>query len=186
VLIVGATGHRVLAEIPRVAAGIDLALRMITDGWGRLPDSVASALAEGADRLIVVRAQVGGIRGLIVPLPLPVESYLQDFRTDASRREFHRLVARATEVLTPATVGSREEAYGQAARLVVERSTVLIAVWDGQPTETAAGTAATVAMARECGTPVLRVHAANRHPATGLPQSFGSEQGRVTVEGTLG
>ncbi|MBC7286792.1 MAG: hypothetical protein H5T86_01865 [Armatimonadetes bacterium] len=55
----------------------------------------------GADGLVarVVLAREGA--RLIVPLPLPVEEYLEDFATEESKAEFRELLGRAEEAIGP-------------------------------------------------------------------------------------
>jgi hypothetical protein len=49
---------------------------------------------------------------------------------------------------------STEEAHMDAGKVVVDRSSVLLAVWDGQPSRGLGGTADVVAYARQRGVPV--------------------------------
>ena len=52
---IGVTGHRFLAEIPKLRDGIDQALTRIAQTYPNEPWAVVSSLAEGADRLVVQR-----------------------------------------------------------------------------------------------------------------------------------
>ncbi len=130
---IGVTGHRFLADIPKLRDGIDQALARIAQTYPSEPWAVVSSLAEGADRLAV--HQVLGTRPearLIVPLPLPIMDYLQDFGTAQSRAKFEELLAQAAEVIDPPEVTLRSEGYRLAGRKMLECSDVLIALWDGQ------------------------------------------------------
>ena len=49
---------------------------------------------------------------------------------------------------------STEQAHMDAGKVVVDRSSVLLAVWDGQPSRGLGGTADVVAYARQRGVPV--------------------------------
>lgn len=179
---IGVTGHRFLAQLDKVTEGVDAAL----DGVERAfdpPFALTSSLAEGADRLVVRRALARWADAcLIVPLPLPEAEYLRDFTSKASREEFRHLLARADEVVPPPSAPSRDEAYAAAGRSVLDRSDVLVAVWDGQGAQGTGGTGEIVAEARASGLPLAWVHAGNRKPGTQEPTTLGEEQGKLTLE----
>jgi len=179
---VGVTGHRVLSDIDKICAGIDLALAGIQDAYPAEQMALVSSLAEGADRLVVWRALERVTVRLIVPLPLPVAQYMTDFVTAASKEEFHALLGRAHETIALPRASSRVEAYETAGRYVLERCGVLIAVWDGSASQGVVGTGAIVREARKRGLPLAWIHAGNRIPGTMRPTSLGEEQGRVTFE----
>lgn len=118
---------------------------------------VCTSLAEGADRLV---AQVGLGRGgsLVVLLPLEIDEYSNDFADGDSIAEFNELLAAAdeVEVIAPPSDddGSREAAYERAGLAVLDRSDVLLALWDGEPGRGRGGTAELVAEARRRQHPV--------------------------------
>lgn len=179
---IGVTGHRFLTELDRVIAGIDVALDDVERAFDP-PFALVSSLAEGADRLVVRRALARWAdTRLIVPLPLPEAEYLKDFTSNASREEFRHLLARADEIVSPPSPPSRDEAYAAAGRSVLDRSDVLVAVWDGQGAQGTGGTGEIVAEARARGLPLAWVHAGNRKPGTQEPTTLGEEQGKVTFE----
>lgn len=181
-LLVGVGGHRVLAEIGRVAAGVDDALDGLATAFPGRPLSVVSALAEGSDRVVVQRAFLRQGCTLVAILPLPRDDYERDFPSAASKEEFRRLLAKAVEVVEPAAALPREAAYERAGLAVLDRSDVLLAVWDGQPSQGRGGTADIVAEARSRGLPLVWIHAGNRTPGTLEPSSLGPAQGLVTWE----
>ena len=142
---IGVTGHRFLAEIPKLQAGIDLALARIAEAYPGEAWSVVSSLAEGADRLVVQQVLLARPDArLIVPLPLPVPDYLQDFASEQSRVEFEDLAGSGGRSDSTAAGFSRSEGYWQAGITMLERSDVLIALWDGQKAQGQGG-------AGECG-----------------------------------
>jgi hypothetical protein len=179
---IGVTGHRVLAERERVAAGVDATLARIE---GRFPGRalvVVSALAEGADRLVAEAVLRRPGARLCAVLPLPAPDYLADFASPESRDEFLRLLARADEVVElPARV-SRAEAYAAANDQMLDGIDVLVAVWDGKVAQGEAGTAEVVARARARRLPIAWVHAGNRKPGTMEAMAQGADQGSVTYE----
>ena len=176
---VGVAGHRFLAEVEKVKAGIEEAL----DAVGSKELTVMSSLAEGSDRMAAeaVLARDGG--RLVAVLPLPAEDYATDFASEESRAEFGGLLDRADEIVVLGKAESREHAYEAAGRYVAEKCDVLLVVWDGRPAQGRGGVAGVVEVARSGGKPVAWVHAGNRRPGTSAPTSLGAEQGVVTYEG---
>jgi hypothetical protein len=180
---IGVIGHRFLADIPKLIAGIDLALSRVAQAYPDETWSVVSSLAEGADRLVVQRILL--IRPearLIVPLPLPVLEYTQDFSSESSRKEFQGLMARAAEVIPPPRGKSHSEGYWLAGKTILERIDVLIALWDGQSSMGQGGTGKIVAMARQKKLPLAWVKCGNRVPGTNEAVSLGHQQGQVSFE----
>jgi hypothetical protein len=180
---IGVTGHRILAERERVAAGVEAAISRTEAAFpGRLL-VVVSALAEGADRLVAEAAMARPGSRLRAILPLPRSDYLEDFASPESRDEFLRLLARADEAVELPARASREAAYAAANALMLDGIDVLIAVWDGRVAQGRAGTSEVVARARAQGLPIAWVHAGNRKPGTVVPTTLGADQGLVTYEG---
>jgi hypothetical protein len=180
---IGITGHRFLAEVDRLTAGMDAALHQIREAFpAQEALTVISPLAEGADRLVVQRAIASGAVRLIVPLPLPVDDYLADFATAASREEFRDLLALADSTVALPAVPTREAAYEAAGRYVLEHCDVLIALWDGQNEQGQGGTSALAKEARQRGLPLAWIHAGNRAPGTQQAITLGAEQGQVSYE----
>jgi len=178
---IGVTGHRILTEVDKLQAGVDQAFAWIDRIMPGEEWSVISSLAEGADRLVVNQAfKRKPQTRLIVPLPLPVEEYQQDFSSAESLQEFRRLLNLAKEIIHPAAVSSHEDGYLAAGQYILEHSTVLIALWDGQAAQGLGGTGEIVPEAFKRGLPVAWVHCGNREPGTREPASLGVEQGRVS------
>src|SRR5262249_4843721 len=118
-----------------------------------------------ADRL-VAREAFGALAEqgveLEAALPMPASDYLSDFPSEESRAEFKQLMSLAAEHrqltdLDPQKGPERDTAYERAGRYVVDRSHVLIALWDGNPARGRGGPAEIVAYAQEHEVPVLRV-----------------------------
>lgn len=167
---VGVTGHRNFGEdqLPALRARIDVALERIRSLFPATSDtpvilSAVSSLAEGADRMAAeaVLAQPGG--QLEVVLPMHLDTYLEDFTTEKSRAEFHDMLARACRVVSAPEVRPEERShpehrgrqYEWASHFVVERSDVLVALWDGEPSRGRGGTASAIRFALERSVPVL-------------------------------
>ena len=181
---IGVTGHRFLAEISKLRDGIDQALTRIAQTYPDEPWSVVSSLAEGADRLVVQRVLVARPEArLIVPLPLAISEYVKDFTSGQSRAEFEDLLAQAAEVIDPPEVTSRSEGYWLAGRKMLERSDVLIALWDGQDSQGQGGTGEMVAIARQKKLQLAWVKCGNRRPGTDEATSLKEGKGKVSFEG---
>ena len=143
-LIVGVTGHRDLRpEDTHTLEG--LVRRLIEDVKNAHPHTpllLLSPLAEGSDRLVARVALELGVR-LVVPLPLPLDLYEQDFASEASLAEFRRLLGRAdSSYVLPLMRGNtdqgirqygdqRNRQYAQVGALIARQSQVFLALWDG-------------------------------------------------------
>lgn len=181
---IGVTGHRFLAEIPKLQASVDQALARIDAIFPRQPWAILSSLAEGADRLVVERVLLYKPDAcLIVPLPLTQAEYLEDFETKASRAQFLSLLGLAAEVIPPPEASSRSEGYWAAGKYMLEHCDVLVTLWDGQGAQGQGGTGEMVAIARQRHLPLAWIHCGNRRPGTEQPTSLGEEQGEVSFEG---
>ncbi len=160
---VGVTGHRDPLDPDAASAAVRERLDEITR---RFPNSrsahvtfvLLSSLAEGADRIVAAAAgEVLAGRGveLHAVLPMSEEGYRQDFPDSVA--SFERLLEPPTIKTELPPAATREEAYELAGRFIVDRSDVLIALWDGHASSGRGGTAEIVTHARRRGVPVLVV-----------------------------
>jgi hypothetical protein len=179
---IGVTGHRVLAEVPRVLAGVEEALDRIEAAFPGRELVVVSCLAEGADRLVAEAVLRRPGARLVVVLPMAHSDCLADFATPESRVEFLALLARAAEVVELSPRATRDEAYAAANDRMLDGVDVLVAVWDGADAQGQGGTAEVVARARARHLPLAWAHAGNRVPGTMKATSLGADQGGVTYE----
>jgi hypothetical protein len=169
---VGVTGHRpdklaaadlgvleerareVLTHVGRIARAIQAendaanGLQGVAPGPPHL--KLATAIAEGADRIVTEAAVAAGYR-LNVILPFPRTVYARDFEGPArdgfDRLCNHEAVERLTELELPVE-GGDPEAYAAAGHLMLAHSDILIAIWDGSPAAGLGGTAEIVAEAQ--------------------------------------
>jgi hypothetical protein len=175
---IGVTGHRTLADEDYVARGGVQRFEQVRNMFPPtdvtpVVFTVLTALAEGAD-LVVTRAALGALADpgveLEAVLPLTQAVYLDDFATSESREEFETLLsdsAARIELDDAAEPHDRERAaaYDRAGRYIVDRSDIVIAVWDGAEPRGQGGTAEIVAYAHRRGVPVLVV------PIPGTPDT---------------
>ncbi|HRP35440.1 MAG TPA: hypothetical protein PLI48_06080 [Gammaproteobacteria bacterium] len=155
-LVIGVTGHRDLlpGELPELRRRTREFLADLQAQHPDLPLAVMSPLAEGADRMVAEEARALGIP-LIVPTPLPMALYEQDFRTPGSLQQFRELCAEAEVVELPLLPGDTPESvagqgprrdahYARLGIYLCAHCHVLMAVWDGKPSEKLGGTAQVV------------------------------------------
>ena len=119
---------------------------------------VISALAEGADRLVVAAALRQSCE-VMAMLPFPRDSYRRDFVEPASRDEFDALLRAASTVVEldgqydpPET---RNGGYASVGMNVVRQSDVVIAIWDGSDARGHGGTAEIIEYALRSDCPVV-------------------------------
>lgn len=152
-LIVGVTAHRdlVAAEVPAIEQAVDAFLHRLQALHPGLPVVVMSALAEGGDRLVARRALALDLP-VLAPLPLPLDEYRKDCRSPESVDEFDALLSRAQAIHLPLAEGDAAEAvchpgpardrqYAQLGVFVSSHCQVLLALWDGRPSDAVGGTA---------------------------------------------
>ena len=154
---IGITGHRRIYKPEKV---IEVLTNAIGQWPARLqsgPFIVLSSLAEGADQLIAGYILKFFQSKLIVPLPLPVDDYLQDFKSQKARDSFLHLFNLAAETYASAQSNHRPECYLEAGRYIVENCDLLIAVWNGLPARGVGGTAEIVSLARARKLPICWV-----------------------------
>ncbi|HEY5263873.1 MAG TPA: hypothetical protein VIJ37_02705 [Steroidobacteraceae bacterium] len=157
-IVIGVTGHRDLrtADLPCYRRQIIGFFDLLQRRYPATPLLVISALAEGADRVVAQIALERGYR-FVVPLPLEPMDYERDFPDSVA--EFRGLLQRvsAEHVFVwprPAANDSpwcdspagRDHQYRAVGAFVAQQSHILLAIWDGVPNESGAGTAAVVGL----------------------------------------
>ena len=177
---IGVTGHRDLDNVKLITSSVDEVLRKIRNTFSGETLTIISPLAEGADRLVVWRAMENNDVHLVVPLPLEISEYMQDFSGIYSKAEFVTLLEQAAQVIELPAEETREASYLAAGSYILDHSDLLIAVWDGQPARGPGGTGQIVAQAREKLMPIAWVFSGDQDPH---PQSIaGKTPGEVAFE----
>jgi hypothetical protein len=177
---IGVTGHRDLDNVKLITSSVDEVLRKIRNTFPGETLTIISPLAEGADRLVVWRAMENNDVHLVVPLPLEISEYMQDFSGIYSKAEFVTLLEQAAQVIELPAEETREASYLAAGSYILDHSDLLIAVWDGQPARGPGGTGQIVAQAREKLMPIAWVFSGDQDPH---PQSIaGKTPGEVAFE----
>lgn len=159
---VGLSGHR---DITPSYPGLDSVARYVRDVIMSAQEAITtesmpvcvhivSSLAEGTDRVLVhaMLADEGQPRNaghLEAILPFDQADYCADFGSAASKQEFSDLLADAVVREVVPAAASRDHAYESAGRAVVDRSDVMVFVWNGQPARGRGGTGEIFEYARE-------------------------------------
>ena len=153
---IGLTAHRdvIDSEVPRLRREVRSFFQRLQAEFPDLPLRLISALAEGGDQLVAEEALALGIE-LMVPLPMPQADYERDFDRAGARERFHALMARAQVRTLPLAPGNTSESlhqrgparnrqYAQLGMFVSSHCQVLLALWDGKPSDATGGTAQVV------------------------------------------
>ena len=155
-LTIGLTAHRdvVAGETPRLRAQVRGFFLRLQAEFPGLPLRLVSALAEGGDQLVAEEALALGIE-LMVPLPMPQAEYERDFERPGSLERFRALIAQAQVRTLPMAPGNtaqtvhrrgpaRNRQYAQLGMFVSSHCQILLALWDGRPSDATGGTAQVV------------------------------------------
>jgi hypothetical protein len=177
---IGVTGHRDPVQSEELSATLRAGLVEISERFPRTEATlvvfeIISALADGADRIVVQEAinllkKPGVDVELHAVLPLKADDYRESFDADISRLEFEELLAGAAVCTEMPRTRDRDEAYESAGRYIADHSDVVIALWDGQEPSGRGGTAEIVGYARRRGVPMLVVATSRQGSPDRAPQ----------------
>jgi len=148
--VVGFSGHRSLVDPAGTATRIGAMLDELAATRG--PLVATSSLAKGADAIFVKAAVARGIPILLV-LPFPPARFQHDFEPD-EWRDVEPYLAKAAHVEIVHGAESDDESYMETGVHIVDDADVLMAVWDGKPTNGLGGTGDVVTYARAMGKPL--------------------------------
>ena len=149
-IVIGVTGHRNIDRQDRkLKALIRKECRALARAHADKSFVILSGLAEGADRMVARIVMKELDAKLIAVLAVPRESFVTDFETAASRREFTTLLNRADHIITAPLLSkqawktyspARDRQYAWEGAFLVLQSNVLMAVWDGAASRGHGGT----------------------------------------------
>jgi hypothetical protein len=152
---IGFTGHRSLEDEDQCRQWIlDFLRRQISS----IPALVCgvSSVAAGGD-LLFAESCIQLALPLCVLLPLPLDEFRQDF-TPADWARAEQVLSKAASVEFTAGSQSREECYYECGIETVQQSRLLLALWNGEPSQGLGGTEDIVSFARGIGRPVIWLH----------------------------
>ena len=151
-LVIGVTGHRDIPveEYEALQARVVRLITTLRKDFPQLPLLMLNPLAEGGDRIAARAAKAMSVP-LFVPLPFSVEEYERDFETPESLAEFRELLEGAELRVLPLAPGITAEAvhqrgearnrqYAQLGMFISSHCQVLLALWDGRPSQALGGT----------------------------------------------
>jgi len=150
-LVIGVTGHRDLlpAETALIKDRVRQFYQALRREYPELPLLVMTPLAEGADRIAAEVAHELHIPTMLL-LPMPRELYQSDFEGD-SLAEFDAFMGLGEVVELPLLEGvspeavahrgrERDRQYAQLGAYLAAHSHILLAIWDGKPSQAPGGT----------------------------------------------
>lgn len=153
---VGFTGHRTIPQESKVR-------RLVFDYLARRKSTIeglvygVSSAAAGGDLLFAETCIELSIPLQII-LPFEQEQFRRDFDDPTWVRVQHVLQkALSIEIITGNL--SRDESYYECGIQTVQKSEILIAIWDGEPSKGRGGTQEIVHFAKNTGRPVVWFHA---------------------------
>lgn len=176
-LTIGVTGHRRIeneAGIREAVRTLVCTIRSRVKGTVTTPLElcILSPLAEGADRIVAEEILACEPKAeLNVMLPLTEEEYMEDFETEASKKQFTHLVRISrnpaslrnrplNEEYPPNMLSdARRQAYEDVGHFVVDHCDLLVAVYDGKPAKGKGGTSDIVVYAKKTQCPLYVIDA---------------------------
>jgi hypothetical protein len=150
-LVIGVTGHRDLvpSEVAALRKMIAHLFDELRSHFPNTPLRLMTALAEGADRLAAHAANDADVEVQVV-LPMPREVYRNDFESPESNAEFDELCVNAEIIELPTKHAGdqaiespgrdRDIAYANCGMFISAHCHILLALWDGVPSNNLGGT----------------------------------------------
>ena len=175
------TGHRFIGTRHALATSTRSVINEIMASYGDREIYLYSALAEGSDQLVASIAMETKAIKLVVPLPLPVDTYLQEFTTDEAKHAFWGLHKVATRVIFLPGQEEVTAAYDQLAEYLVEHADVLIALWNGEYSMKKGGAGALVRSALQAMKPVYWIYCDNLNDGSQNGLSSIKEEGDIEL-----
>lgn len=177
---VGVTGHRFINDVQAISEGVILGFDLIRAMQPKCALRFYSMLAQGADQLVVCLA-LDELKPVIdVVLPAPVPDYLSTFTTDDSRVTFYSLLQKVQNVIGCPPEESPQFDFTAANDYLVDKSDILLAIWDGNPAQGSGGTGDVVAAARRHKMPLIWVFSENCRNT--VSQKPNPRSGSISVE----
>ena len=168
VVSIGFTGHRHLPDESKSRACILKFLQDFKSKTNKIVYGVSSAAA-GGDLLFAESCIQIGLPIRIL-LPTPKEQFREDFDAPSWARA-ESVMQRAISVEVIGYGQTKEERYYECGAETVEQSEILLALWDGKPSQGLGGTEEIFTYAKNQGRPVVWIHS-----VTGEIQHFNQEK----------
>jgi len=152
-LVIAVSGHKDLyhEDSEDITERIKAVIEDLSMRYPQTPILILTGMADGADRLAVAaveRLRAGGNERIsyLPVLPMPRDAFLEEIKSQDSRKDFDRQTSGRAIVQLPIHVGSsfdqiciegsveRNQQYIDLAEFMVRTSQILIAVWNGHET----------------------------------------------------
>lgn len=146
---IAVTGHRFITENQILTDSIKSSFNTISNNQDFSDLIIYSALAEGSDQIVANLVNEFPQLKLIVPLPLPIDNYLQYFESPTSIKRFYELLEIANEIIHLPTEFNHQKAYHNLGEFLVKKCDYLLAIWNGIYSNKKGGTGEVVKMAVE-------------------------------------
>ena len=150
------TGHRDIIETEELRRDVKVYFEKLIEVNKTAEIILLSPLADGADRFVakifLEKQKEHQNLKLIVPMPFGQERYEEDF-DESSKEEFLDFWQKADSVFPVKRVS--DSGYVDVGRYVVDKSDVLLALWDGTFNGKAGGTGDIVTYAKGLGCEVV-------------------------------
>ncbi|MFK7823596.1 MAG: tetratricopeptide repeat-containing protein [Oligoflexales bacterium] len=178
-LSIGITGHRDLQINNELKQTVEEIFKKLGIAHRRL--RIFSPLSEGTDRIIYhVAKAIDDKTELISILPTEITDYVTDFESEDSRKEFLSLIGMSEKIIFPEGLTkdildkgnrlmSRNAAYLNAGKYVVDQSEIVIAIWDGFNSRGMGGTGDIVQYAYSINREVIWINSAPPYDLKGKP-----------------
>ena len=165
---IGFTGHRKLPDESKSRASI---LKFLQDFKAKTEKTIygVSSAAAGGDLLFAESCLQIGLPVRIL-LPAPKEQFRKDF-DDATWSRAESVMQRAMSVEVIGGGETKEERYYECGAETVQQSQMLLALWDGKPSQGLGGTEEIFTYAKNQGRPVVWIQS-----ETGEVQTFNYEK----------
>jgi len=165
---IGFTGHR---NLPDESKSRESILKFLQDFKGKTEKTIygVSSAAAGGDLLFAESCLQVGLPIRIL-LPAPKEQFREDF-DDATWSRAESVMQRAMSVEVIGTGETKEERYYECGAETVQQSQMLLALWDGKPSQGLGGTEEIFTYAKNQGRPVVWIQS-----VTGEIQHFNQEK----------
>ncbi|MDO9088097.1 MAG: hypothetical protein Q7U53_17960 [Anaerolineaceae bacterium] len=155
---IAVTGHRFIDSNQILLDSINSIIHELLDKNIGIVFFLYSALAEGSDQLVAELALLHEEIQLIVPLPIPSSEYLDDFETHVGIQKFTELVQSAHRIIQLPDQPNHESAYQFLGEYLVQECDIIIAIWNGEFSQTKGGTGEVVKFAIEKKKPVYWIY----------------------------
>jgi hypothetical protein len=156
---IGFTGHRNLPDESKSRACI---LKFLQDFKAKSDKTIygVCSTAAGGDLLFAESCIQIGLPVRVL-LPMAKEHFREDFDEPTWNRA-ELVMQRAISVEVVGGGDSKEERYYECGAETVQQSQILLALWDGNPSQGLGGTEEIVTFAKEQGRPVVWIHSVTR------------------------